>query len=78
MAISGPLDQELLNVRDLARILGVSVRTIFRMRARQAIPEPVEISTNIVRWRSRDIRAYLDRLRPRRLRQAKAGGKLVS
>jgi predicted DNA-binding transcriptional regulator AlpA len=62
------LEKELLTVEDLAVILDISPRTVFRLRAKRALPDPVEISTNIVRWRSRDIRSYLDRLRPRRPR----------
>jgi hypothetical protein len=32
------------------------------------LPAPLEISTNIVRWRTADVRDYLRGLRPRRPR----------
>jgi predicted DNA-binding transcriptional regulator AlpA len=60
-----PAGKELLTGEDLAGLLQVSVRTLFRLRARGVLPAPVEISTNIVRWRMADVRAYLDGLQPR-------------
>jgi len=55
-----PAHREMYTADDLARLLQVSKRTIFRLRASGALPPPVHISTNIVRWRGADIRAYLD------------------
>ena len=54
-----------MTVDDLAVLLQVSRRTVFRLRAKGTLPAPVEISTNIIRWRMADIRDYLASL-PRR------------
>jgi predicted DNA-binding transcriptional regulator AlpA len=62
----------LLTVEDLADVLHVSRRTIFRLRSRGALPAPVELSTNIVRWRPADVREFLDRLRRRKGRRPRA------
>jgi predicted DNA-binding transcriptional regulator AlpA len=63
------LAAEFLTANEFATILKVSKRTLFRLRARGALPAPVEIATNIVRWRSADVRAYLDGLRIRKPRR---------
>ena len=57
--------KELINADDFAEILGVSKRTLFRLRAKKAIPLPLKISNGIVRWRAKDVRAFLDGQRPR-------------
>jgi predicted DNA-binding transcriptional regulator AlpA len=61
--------QPLLTVDDVAALLQVSRRTVFRLRARGLLPVPVEISTNIIRWRAEDLRAYVAGLRKRNRRQ---------
>jgi len=63
------LANELLTADEFADVLEVSKRTLFRLRAKKIIPEPVSISTNIIRWRARDVRAYLESLMPRRLQR---------
>jgi predicted DNA-binding transcriptional regulator AlpA len=67
-SIPSPLEN-LLTVEDLADLLHVSKRSVFRLRALGALPAPVELSSNIVRWRPRDICAYIDRLRTRKGRR---------
>jgi predicted DNA-binding transcriptional regulator AlpA len=52
-------DPELLTVEELAQILKVSVRTIWRRRKGADIPAPVKIA-GAVRWRSGDIRRWID------------------
>ena len=56
------LPKELITASEFAAILGVTKRTLFRLRAKRAIPLPLKISNGIVRWRTKDVRAYLDRL----------------
>jgi predicted DNA-binding transcriptional regulator AlpA len=63
-----PPPDEFLTPDALAGLLKVSKRTIFRLRAKALLPDPVEISTNIIRWRASDVRNYLDTLRPRKAR----------
>jgi excisionase family DNA binding protein len=53
----------LMTVEDLADVLHVSRRTIFRLRARGALPAPVRLSGSIIRWRQGDVRDFLDALR---------------
>jgi predicted DNA-binding transcriptional regulator AlpA len=60
--------QEFLSTDEFARLLRISKRTLFRLRAKHAIPEPVEISTNTIRWRVSDVQAYLESLQSRRVR----------
>jgi excisionase family DNA binding protein len=62
-----PLNR-LFSAQDVAELLGVSRRTVFRLRASGALPAPFEISTNTVRWRYRDILDYLSNLRIRKSR----------
>ena len=63
------LTAEFLTSDEFARILRVSKRTLFRLRARGDLPIPVEIATNIVRWRSSDVRGYLASLKNRQPRR---------
>jgi len=60
---------EFLTAKEFARLLSISKRTLFRLRAKGRVPEPVEVSTNIIRWRACDIQVYLDGLKPRRIRR---------
>jgi predicted DNA-binding transcriptional regulator AlpA len=57
--------KELINAADFAAMLGVTKRTLFRLRAKKAIPMPLRISNGIIRWRLKDVRAFLDGERPR-------------
>ena len=59
---------ELVTSDGFAELLQVSKRTLFRLRAKGVLPAPVEISTNIIRWRSEDVQAYLNGLQPRKAR----------
>lgn len=54
--------QEFLTVDEVAHRLDLSRRTIWRYVADRAFPEPVRFSKKRVRWRSRDIDAYLARI----------------
>jgi predicted DNA-binding transcriptional regulator AlpA len=55
------LSKELIRADDFAAILDVSTRTLGRLRAKKQIPLPVKTGGSLT-WRSRDVRAYLDRL----------------
>lgn len=57
---------EFISAEDIAAILSVSIRTVFRLRARGVLPAPVEVSRNIVRWRRSAIQTYLDSLKDRK------------
>jgi predicted DNA-binding transcriptional regulator AlpA len=53
------LAEPLLTVNDVARLLKVSTRTIWRYVVLQKVPEPIHINGNTVRWRAADIAEYL-------------------
>ena len=61
--------REVYTASDVAALLRVSRRTVFRLRSRGILPAPVEIGGNIVRWRGTDIRDFLGTLRPRKPRR---------
>jgi predicted DNA-binding transcriptional regulator AlpA len=50
----------LLTADDLADMLGVSRRTVFRLRARGVIPRPLKIGGTLLRWRLNDIVQFLN------------------
>jgi predicted DNA-binding transcriptional regulator AlpA len=60
--LDGPVTRcgycELLTVEELAKILKVSVRTVWRRRKSADVPAPVKIA-GAVRWRSRDIEQWI-------------------
>jgi len=49
----------LLSVRTLAKRLGLSVRTLWRLRSGGKLPPPVRLG-GAVRWRTADIDAWVD------------------
>ena len=53
------LDQ-LHRPKPLAKRLGVSTVTLWRMRQRHEFPEPVQISRGAIGWRESDVQAWLD------------------
>jgi len=54
-----PGNNRLLRPRALAEILGITVTTIWRMRQRGDLPEPIRISPGAVGWREADIEAWI-------------------
>ena len=53
-----PATESLLNVKELSRMLGVSVRHCFRMNDRADLPRPVRLGA-AVRWRRSEIEAWI-------------------
>lgn len=51
----------LLSVRQVADLLGVHARTVWRMAQTGDIPAPIRLSERVVRWRLSDLREHLDR-----------------
>jgi predicted DNA-binding transcriptional regulator AlpA len=49
----------LMTVQDVARLMTVSKRTVWRMRNSGAVPRPVKI-LGAVRWKGSDIRQWLE------------------
>ncbi len=56
------LPDMLLTVKDVAELLAVAPRTVFRWSRQRKLPRPVKLSPRAVRWRASAIQAYLDRL----------------
>ena len=51
MSDSPSIEPELIDVRTVAQLLGCSVRSVWRLRDRGAIPQPLILTTGLVRWR---------------------------
>jgi excisionase family DNA binding protein len=49
----------LIDATDLAHMLSVSRRQVWRLRAAGEIPAPVRVGSRSVRWRTSDIDRYL-------------------
>jgi excisionase family DNA binding protein len=56
---------DLLTVRDVARRLSISERTVWRWTALGLLPAPVHPHTRSTRWRAADIERYLESLSAR-------------
>ena len=60
-------DCQLLTVRDVAALLKLHVRTVWRLSAlaesgQDQFPKPVRLGEKTMRWRATEIAAYLDQL----------------
>lgn len=51
----------LVSVREVAELLGVNARTVWRMAQTGDIPAPIRLSGRVVRWRLSDLREHFDR-----------------
>lgn len=51
-------DYSLLRAREVARLLAVSVRSVWRLASTGLIPTPVKVG-GATRWRARDIHAFV-------------------
>jgi predicted DNA-binding transcriptional regulator AlpA len=52
----------LLDVREVAQLLGIHPRTVWQMVAASNIPHPVRLSPRVVRWRLSDIEDHVQKL----------------
>ena len=53
---------DLLTVRDVARRLSISERTVWRWTAQGLLPPPVHPHSRSTRWRAADLERYLEGL----------------
>ena len=53
---------QLLTVKDVAAILKVHPRTVWRMSAMGEIPAPLTLAPKTIRWRLKDIEAHVAKL----------------
>ena len=49
----------LIDARELAAMLAISVPTVWRMRESGRLPEPLRLTAQCVRWRRTDINSWL-------------------
>lgn len=56
--------QSVLDVREVADWLKVSVRTVWRLARGPGFPKPVKLGERVTRWRAEDLAAYLGQLQP--------------
>ncbi len=61
-----------LSARQLAGLLSISVRSVWRLAAAGKLPEPVRLGRRIARWREADVEAAVARLGGKRA-DAKGG-----
>ncbi|MBS0192448.1 MAG: helix-turn-helix domain-containing protein [Planctomycetes bacterium] len=54
-------DVAVVSVREVAELLGVNPRTVWRMAQTGDIPAPIRLSERVVRWRLSELREHLDR-----------------
>ena len=50
---------QLLDVRQVAELLAISVPTTWRYVKQEKIPRPIRISASVIRWRLRDIERFI-------------------
>lgn len=53
-----PNERVLISAKELAELLGVSIRTLWRLRSGGQLPLPVRLG-HTVRWRMTDIETWL-------------------
>lgn len=62
ISVAAPMDDvKLLTAKEVAELLGVHVRSVWRMAQTGEIPAPIRLGERVVRWRLSDLRDHLDR-----------------
>ena len=51
---------KLISAKELSKVLSTSVRTIWRWRSAQRLPEPVAISKGTIRWKLSEIHLFIE------------------
>lgn len=54
------VEERLLTVKEVARLLGVGVSTVWYLAKRDRIPQPIKLSEQITRWKASDVSSYLN------------------
>ncbi|NOT01455.1 MAG: helix-turn-helix domain-containing protein [Phycisphaerales bacterium] len=58
-AVSDHEADRLVPVETVAELLGVSTRTVWRMRDSGELPRPIRVSRSLLRWRLSEIVRYM-------------------
>jgi prophage regulatory protein len=66
-------DIDFVTARDVAELLCVSPRTVWRWSATGQLPPPVRVGARCTRWRVSDLQRYLDALQVRGADAEKGG-----
>lgn len=53
-------EEPFIRVRDAGAYLGIPVRTLYDLRQRGALPEPITITRKLKGWRRSTLNAFLD------------------
>jgi predicted DNA-binding transcriptional regulator AlpA len=61
-----PQDDTMLSPRDVARLAGISTRTIDRMVRRGTFPKPMHLSPRRIGWPAREVKAWISRINDQR------------
>ena len=57
---TNPSQDRILRPRELADRIGLSLATLWRLRRRGDLPEPIRLSPGCVGWRTSDIERWLE------------------
>jgi excisionase family DNA binding protein len=55
-----PFTKDLLTPQEVANRLSIAPSTLWRLVARGQFPPPIRFNRRLVRWKTRDLQAYLD------------------
>jgi predicted DNA-binding transcriptional regulator AlpA len=69
--MSNTAEKELLNFRESAALLGVSIRTFHALRAEAWMPAPLALGERLLRWRRAELIEALAERAPRQVARAK-------
>ena len=50
----------LIDTKVAAKLLNISPRTLYRLQCEKAVPEPIRLAGNIIRWRLAELLAWVD------------------
>jgi excisionase family DNA binding protein len=62
--IASTIQRELLRVGEVAAMLAICERGVWRLVARAELPQPLKVGRS-ARWRMQDVQAYIERLTQR-------------
>lgn len=54
--------ERFLTDHEVADILGIGVRTVWKWAAMGRLPTPVRIGGSLTRWKASELKAYIDKL----------------